>query len=71
MDEWDFFFGVFSESRCFGLQFWHFMDPCHPRYDSGAVESLKASIKGGYAAIDTACGRVWNCSNANGITMAR
>jgi len=69
MDEWDFFFGVFSESHCLGHQFWHFMDPRHPRYDSGAAESLKASIKDGYATIDNAVGRLLEKRSNNSHVM--
>jgi predicted AlkP superfamily phosphohydrolase/phosphomutase len=53
MDDWDFFFGVFSESHCAGHQFWHFMDPEHPRYDLRAPRVLQTAIRDVYQAIDT------------------
>ena len=52
MDDWDFFFGVFSESHCAGHQFWHFMDPGHPRYDLNAPPVLQTAIRDVYHAID-------------------
>ena len=53
MEDWDFFFGVFSESHCAGHQFWHFMDPGHPRYDLRAPRALQTAIREIYRAIDT------------------
>jgi predicted AlkP superfamily phosphohydrolase/phosphomutase len=53
LDDWDFFFGVFSESHCAGHQFWHFMDPGHPRYDPRAPNVLQTAIRDVYQAIDT------------------
>ncbi len=52
MTDWDFFFGVFSESHCAGHQFWHFMDPGHPRYDPQAPPVLQTAIRDVYGAID-------------------
>jgi len=67
--EWDFFFGVFSESHCLGHQFWHFMDSRHPRYNSKATESLKSSIKDGYTAIDSALGTLLENRSSDTQTM--
>ncbi len=50
--DWDFFFGVFSESHCVGHQFWHFMDPGHPQHDPEAPPSLCTAIRDVYHAMD-------------------
>ena len=57
-EEWDFFFGVFSESHCVGHQFWHFMDPGHPRHEASAPPALRSAILDVYRAIDTGLGRI-------------
>jgi predicted AlkP superfamily phosphohydrolase/phosphomutase len=58
MEEWDFFFGVYSESHCAGHQFWHFMDPTHPRHVREAAASLHHCIRDVYSAIDTGIGEL-------------
>ena len=55
-ERWDFFFGVFSESHCAGHQFWHLMDPGHPRHDSKAGDALRSTIRDVYRAIDSGVG---------------
>jgi len=55
-ERWDFFFGVFSESHCAGHQFWHLMDPRHPRYDATASDTLRSTIRDVYRAIDAGIG---------------
>jgi len=55
-ERWDFFFGVFSESHCAGHQFWHLMDPGHPRHDTSASDTLRSTIRDVYRAIDAAVG---------------
>ena len=57
-DEWDFFFGVFSESHCAGHQFWSYHDPTHPAHDSAARERLGDMLAEVYEAVDTALGEV-------------
>ena len=52
MEDWDFFFGVFSESHCAGHQFWHLMDSGHPRHDPRTPPGLHSAIRDVYAAID-------------------
>jgi predicted AlkP superfamily phosphohydrolase/phosphomutase len=52
-ENWDFFLGVFAESHCAGHQFWHFMDPSHPRYVASAPPRLRSAIRDVYGAIDT------------------
>ncbi|HWP59943.1 MAG TPA: alkaline phosphatase family protein [Candidatus Acidoferrales bacterium] len=56
LEDWDFFFGVFSESHCVGHQFWHFFDASHPRYDPGAGADLNAAIRDVYREIDRGLG---------------
>ncbi len=58
LENWDFFFGVFSESHCMGHQFWHFMDPNHPRHDPEAPLLLRSAIRDVYAAIDSEIGAI-------------
>ena len=57
-EDWDFFFGVFSESHCAGHQFWHFMDPTHPRHVASASPLLRSAIRDVYRAIDTGIGQL-------------
>jgi predicted AlkP superfamily phosphohydrolase/phosphomutase len=61
MEEWDFFFGVYSESHCAGHQFWHFMDPSHPRYTPDAPDTMRHCIRDIYAAIDAGIGELLAC----------
>ncbi len=53
MTDWDFFFGVFSEAHCAGHQFWHFMDPGHPRHNPQAPSVLQTAIRDVYAVVDS------------------
>jgi predicted AlkP superfamily phosphohydrolase/phosphomutase len=53
-EDWDFFFGVFSESHCAGHQFWHLMDASHPRHAASAPPALRLAIRDVYGAIDAA-----------------
>jgi len=55
-EDWDFFLGVFSESHCAGHQFWHLMDPSHPRHAASAPPSLHWTIRDVYRAIDAGVG---------------
>jgi len=55
-ENWDFFFGVFGESHCVGHQFWHFMDPGHPRHVASASPALRSAIQDVYRAIDAGLG---------------
>jgi len=55
-ENWDFFFGVFGESHCAGHQFWHFMDPGHPRHVASASPALRSAIQDVYRAIDSGLG---------------
>jgi predicted AlkP superfamily phosphohydrolase/phosphomutase len=57
-EQWDFFFGVFSESHCAGHQFWHLMDPRHPQHDRNASEALRSTIRDVYRAIDAGVGAI-------------
>jgi predicted AlkP superfamily phosphohydrolase/phosphomutase len=57
-EEWDFFFGAFSESHCAGHQFWHLTDPAHPRHDRAAPASLRSAIRDTYRAIDDGLGAI-------------
>jgi len=53
-EDWDFFFGVFSESHCAGHQFWHLMDASHPRHAASTPPTLRSAIRDVYGAIDAA-----------------
>jgi predicted AlkP superfamily phosphohydrolase/phosphomutase len=55
-EDWDFFFGVFSESHCAGHQLWHLMDPDHPQHDPAAPLTLRSAMLDVYRAIDTGLG---------------
>jgi predicted AlkP superfamily phosphohydrolase/phosphomutase len=56
LEDWNFFFGVFSESHCAGHQFWHFMDPTHPRHPASPPDTLRWAIRDVYQAIDRGLG---------------
>ena len=56
MEDWDFFFGVFSEAHCAGHQFWHFMDPGHPKHGVSASPTLRSAIRDVYRTIDAGLG---------------
>jgi predicted AlkP superfamily phosphohydrolase/phosphomutase len=58
MEEWDFFFGVYSESHCAGHQFWHFLDPSHRRHVPDAAASLHHCIRDVYSEIDAGIGEL-------------
>jgi predicted AlkP superfamily phosphohydrolase/phosphomutase len=60
-DEWDFFFGVFSESHCAGHQFWSYHDPTHPAHDPAAREQLGDVLVDVYEAVDAGLGQVLAC----------
>ena len=53
LEDWDFFFGVYSEPHCVGHQFWHLMDAAHPLHKPEAPEMLHTAIRDIYQAIDT------------------
>jgi predicted AlkP superfamily phosphohydrolase/phosphomutase len=53
LEDWDFFFGVFSESHCVGHQYWRFMDPDCPGHDVDTPPHLRTAIRDVYQAIDT------------------
>jgi predicted AlkP superfamily phosphohydrolase/phosphomutase len=57
-ENWDFFLGVFSESHCAGHQFWHLMDPSHPRHVATAPPALRSAMLDVYRAIDTGVGAI-------------
>lgn len=58
LEDWAFFFGVFSESHCAGHQLWHFMDATHPKHVPEAPAALHSGIRDVYRAIDTGLGEV-------------
>jgi len=56
LEDWDFFFGVFSEAHCAGHQFWHFMDPEHPGHVPSASPTLRSALLDVYHSIDAGLG---------------
>jgi len=56
LEEWDLFFGVYSESHCVGHQFWHLMDSSHPFHRLETPEILQSAIRDVYRAIDKGLG---------------
>jgi predicted AlkP superfamily phosphohydrolase/phosphomutase len=52
LEDWDLFFGVYSESHCVGHQFWHLMDPTHPLHHPEAPEILQSAIRDVYQTMD-------------------
>jgi len=52
LEDWDFFFGAYSEAHCAGHQLWHLTDRNHPEHDPGAPAELQTAIRDVYQAID-------------------
>ena len=57
-ESWDLFAATFAESHCVGHQFWHFLDPGHPRHDPTAPADFVDAIKSVYQGLDKAIGSV-------------
>jgi predicted AlkP superfamily phosphohydrolase/phosphomutase len=57
-EPWDLFVATFAESHCVGHQFWHFLDPQHPRHDPEAPADLANAIKDVYRGLDRAVASV-------------
>lgn len=55
-EHWDLFNVCLTEAHCGGHQFWHFLDPRHPRYDANAPEEFKTAIRDIYAGLDASIG---------------
>ena len=55
-ETWDLFFCVFSETHCAGHQFWHLLDPNHPRHDAHNTYGLQTAMRDVYQAVDEAVG---------------
>ncbi|MGH7847276.1 MAG: alkaline phosphatase family protein [Candidatus Binatia bacterium] len=56
LEDWDFFFGVFSEAHCVGHQFWHFLDQENPCHDAAAPPELQTAVRDVYQEIDRGLG---------------
>jgi predicted AlkP superfamily phosphohydrolase/phosphomutase len=57
-EDWDLFFGAFSETHCAGHHFWHFQDPRHPLHDPRDRHGLASAIRDIYRAVDDEVGRL-------------
>jgi predicted AlkP superfamily phosphohydrolase/phosphomutase len=57
-EPWDLFVATFAESHCVGHQFWHFLDPQHPRHDPEAPADFADAIKDVYRGLDRAVASV-------------
>lgn len=55
-EPWELFVTVFGEPHCAGHNFWHLMDPAHPRYDPESAAALGDAILNVYTSIDKAIG---------------
>lgn len=55
-EPWDLFNVCYSESHCVGHQFWHFLDPNHPKHDPDAPDDFKNAVRDVYAEIDEGVG---------------
>ncbi|HEY8006302.1 MAG TPA: alkaline phosphatase family protein [Methylocella sp.] len=55
-EPWDLFNVCYTESHCAGHQFWHFLDPNHPKHDPHAADDFKTAIRDVYAEIDKGVG---------------
>ncbi|MET0546936.1 MAG: hypothetical protein ABWZ40_11555 [Caulobacterales bacterium] len=55
-ESWDLFNVCFTEAHCGGHQFWHFLDPRHPRHDPNAPAEFKNAVCDLYAGLDSSIG---------------
>ncbi|MGH6936008.1 MAG: alkaline phosphatase family protein, partial [Methylocella sp.] len=55
-EPWDLFNVCYTESHCAGHQFWHFLDPNHPKHDPNAPDDFKNAVRDVYAEIDKGIG---------------
>ena len=55
-EPWDLFFCVFSETHAAGHQFWHTVDPNHPRYDREDHGGLHSALREVFEAVDREMG---------------
>jgi predicted AlkP superfamily phosphohydrolase/phosphomutase len=55
-ESWDLFNVCLTEAHCGGHQFWHFLDPTHPRHDPNAPEDFKNAVRDIYAGLDASIG---------------
>lgn len=51
-EEWDLFFGAYSEAHCAGHHFFHFHDSSHVLHSPDAPSKLRDAMKSVYSAID-------------------
>jgi predicted AlkP superfamily phosphohydrolase/phosphomutase len=61
-EPWDLFNVCYTESHCVGHQFWHFLDPNHPKHDPNAADDFKTAIRDVYAEIDKGVGALIEAS---------
>ena len=64
-ESWDLFAATFAESHCVGHQFWHFLDPGHPRHDPDAPAEFADAIQEVYRGLDQAVGAVIQAAGAD------
>jgi predicted AlkP superfamily phosphohydrolase/phosphomutase len=68
-EPWDLFNVCYTESHCAGHQFWHFLDPNHPKHDPDAPDELKNAVRAVYAEIDKGVSAVMEAAGPNAITV--
>ena len=51
-EHWDLFTCAYGETHCVGHQYWHFLDPCHPRHDPAASERLRGAVQAVYRRVE-------------------
>ncbi|CAN5412785.1 alkaline phosphatase family protein [soil metagenome] len=56
--DWDLFACTFGEAHCAGHQFWHFLDPDHPRHRPDAPEPLRSAVTDVYRRLDEGVGAI-------------
>ncbi|MEM7224048.1 MAG: alkaline phosphatase family protein [Pseudomonadota bacterium] len=68
-ESWDLFAATFAESHCVGHQFWHFLDPGHPRHDPAAPAEFADAVKQIYARLDQALGAVIEAAGEETVVL--
>lgn len=68
-EPWDLFNVCFTESHCAGHQFWHFLDPNHPKHDPDAPDEFKNAVRDVYAEIDKGIGALIEAAGPGAKTV--
>ncbi len=68
-DSWDLFMMSYGDAHDIGHQCWHLREPTHALYDSRWAERYGDPVKDVYMALDSAIGRLLNCTGPQTTTV--